>query len=92
MGRRGGKKAAQRWQDPDSDYAKQERIKLAKANQKRKAVGNATRARVLAFAAQSFAETSKMPSGAEIGRELGITRKTACHYLRELRTLGLLPE
>src|SRR5699024_3804623 len=32
MGRRGGKKAAERWKDPDSDYAQAEREKLAKAN------------------------------------------------------------
>ena len=92
MGRRGGKKAAQRWKDPNSDYAKQERAKLAKANQRRVAEGSATRARILAIATQTFAETGRMPSGAEIGREIGVTRKTACQYLRELRSLGLLPE
>ncbi|GAB2498851.1 hypothetical protein CATRI_13205 (plasmid) [Corynebacterium atrinae] len=37
LGRRGGKKAAERWKDPESDYAKTERAKLAAANKRRKA-------------------------------------------------------
>lgn len=93
MGRRGGKNsAARKWANPEQPIAQAALQPLKKANQKRKAAGNATRARVLAVATQSIAETGRVPSGAEIGRDLGITRKTACQYLRELRTLGLLPE
>ena len=46
MGRRGGQEAAKRWQDRNSDYAKSELRKLAKANATRKVKGQSTRARV----------------------------------------------
>lgn len=92
LGRRGGKKAAERWKnDPDGTYAQTQRDKLAKANKQKKLQGNSTRAQVLAIAAEALARTGAVPTGAAIGRELGVTRKTASAHLRSLRESGLLP-
>ncbi|OIR41676.1 replication initiation protein [Corynebacterium sp. NML130628] len=91
MGRRGGQKAAQRWKtDPDGEYARGRRDMLKKANQQRRRQGNETRAQVYAAYASSLAQTGKAPTGAEIGRELGITRKTASAHLRALRNAGMI--
>ena len=93
MGRKGGKKAAQRWQDdPDGDYARSELEKLKEANKQRKRQGNSTRARVLALATDALAQTGKVPSGRAIGTELGITKRSANLHLRALREAGLLEE
>lgn len=92
LGRRGGKKAAERWKsDPDGAYAHAQRDKLAKANEQKKLQGNSTRAQVLAIAAEALARTGDVPTGAAIGRELGVTRKTASAHLRSLKEAGLLP-
>ena len=90
MGRRGGKKAAERWKDPDSDYARAEREKLAKANQLRALKGKGTRGKVLSVAIDVFTQTGHEPSGREIGAELGITRQQANRHLKALREAGLL--
>lgn len=91
MGRRGGQKAAQRWKtDPDGEYARGRRDMLKKANQQRRRQGNETRAQVYAAYASSLAQTGKASTGAEIGRELGITRKTASAHLRALRNAGMI--
>lgn len=90
MGRRGGLKAAQRWKDRDSDYAQGQRDKLREANAQRQIRGNETRGRVYALFTTTLAQTGKVPTGADIGRELGITRKTASVHLRALRTAGLI--
>ncbi|WP_255365869.1 helix-turn-helix domain-containing protein [Corynebacterium sp. NML130628] len=37
-----------------------------------------------------LAQTGKAPTGSEIGRELGITRKTASVHLRSLRNAGMI--
>ncbi|APT93830.1 RepA protein (plasmid) [Corynebacterium phocae] len=91
LGRRGGKKTAERLKtDPNGDYAQAQRQKLAEANKRRKLAGNETRARVLAVYAAELAQTGKALTGAAIGRELGITRKTANAHLRALRVVGLI--
>ena len=92
LGRRGGKKAAERWKnDPEGAYAQAQRDKLAKANEQKKLKGNSTRAQVFAIAAEALARTGAAPTGAAIGRELGVTRKTANAHLRGLRGAGMLP-
>lgn len=91
MGRKGGKKAAERWStDPDGDYAQGEREKLQKANKQRQRQGNSTRGRVLAFATDVLAQTGEMPSGKAVGTELGITKRSANLHLKALREAGLL--
>ena len=90
MGRRGEKKAAERWKDPDSDYARAEREKLAKANQLRALKGKGTRGKVLSVIIDIFTQTGHEPSEREIGAELGITRQQANRHLKALRDAGLL--
>jgi len=93
MGRKGGKKAAQRWAtDPNGDYAKSALEKLTKANKQRQRQGNSTRGRVLALATDVLAQTGEMPSGRAIGMELGITKRSANLHLKALREAGLLTE
>lgn len=93
MGRKGGKKAAQRWTtDPNGDYAKNALEKLDKANKQRQRQGNSTRGRVLALATDVLAQTGEMPSGRDIGSELGITKRSANLHLKALREAGLLTE
>ena len=91
LGSRGGKKAAERWQDPDSDYARQERAKLAAANQRRAAQGGTSRGRILAFVSQQYAETGQVPTRPEIMQETGLSRRMVSYHLSALRRLGLLP-
>lgn len=87
LGHRGGKKAAERWKnDPDGADAQAQRDKLAEANEQKKLHGNSTRAQVFAIAAEALARTGSVPTGAAIGRELGVTCK-----IRGLREAGLLP-
>lgn len=93
MGRKGGKKAAERWKtDPDGEYARSRRETLKAANAQRQLQGNETRARVYAFYTAELAQTGSAPSGAEIGRELGVTRKTASVHLRALKSAGLITD
>lgn len=91
MGRRGGQKAAQRWQtDPDGKYAQTERKKLQSANALRQSRGRGTRGRVLATAMDILTQTGKVPSGRTVGQELGITRQQANRHLKALREAGLI--
>lgn len=63
MGRRGGKKAAERWKtDPDGEYAQGRREALAAANRRKKASGNSTRAQILSTVSQAYEQTGKIPT------------------------------
>jgi len=91
MGRRGGKKAAERWkEDPHGEYAQTERKKLQAANALRQSRGKGTRGRVLATAMDILTQTGKTPSGRTVGQELGITRQQANRHLKALREAGLI--
>ncbi|PLW01383.1 hypothetical protein BRL54_11025 [Corynebacterium ulcerans] len=91
MGRRGGKKAAKRWEtDPNGDYAQAERKKLIEANRRKKIQGQSTRARVLAVAMDTLAQTGRFPSGREIAAEIGMTKRTVNLHLKTLRESGLI--
>ena len=92
MGRRGGKKAAQRWKDRDNDYAQSELAKLERTHRRKRVQGQTTRARIQALVGQSFVETGKLPSRKEIMAETGVSESTVKRHLRELRSAGLLPE
>lgn len=91
MGRRGGKKAAQRWKDRDND-AQSELAKLERTHLRKRVQGQTTRARIQALVGQSFVETGKLPSRKEIMAETGVSESTVKRHLRELRSAGLLPE
>lgn len=90
LGSRGGKAAAKRWEDPESDYARKERAKLAAANQRRVAQGGTSRGRVLTFASQQYAETGTYPSRAQIMRETGLSKRMVAYHLAALKSAGLL--
>ncbi|WP_368520931.1 MULTISPECIES: ArsR family transcriptional regulator [unclassified Corynebacterium] len=63
---------------------------LENANNQRRRQGSETRSQVYSVYASTLAQTGKAPTGAKIGRELGITRKTASAHLRALREAGLI--
>ena len=92
MGRKGGKKASERWKDRDSDYAQSELAKLERTHRRKRVQGQTTRARIQALVGQSFVETGKLPSRKEIMAETGVSESTVKRHLRELRIAGLLPE
>ncbi|MEJ5929191.1 replication initiation protein [Corynebacterium sp. H128] len=87
MGRRGGKKAAERWKDRDSSYAQAEIQKLQIANQKR-AVSRRVNARQIAnYFDDCFIQTGKYPTIAEAMQEFGVSRATVN---RALKAAGIM--
>lgn len=92
MGRRGGKKAAERWNDRDNEYAKSQLEKLTKTHKKNRLVGQTTRARIQVLIGQRFVETGEIPTRKEIAQEVGCTPRTVTTHLSVLREAGLLPE
>lgn len=91
MGRRGGKKAAERWEtDPKGEYAQTQRDTLKAANKKRAIQGKSTRARILNTAMDSLAQTGRIPTSREIAEELGVTKRTVNLHLKALRESGML--
>lgn len=92
LGRKGGKKAAQRWADRDSDYARAQLDKLDQLQKRQRARGSSNRARILALVAQQYAELGTVPTRAEIMAETGLSRATVTRHLASLRDAGMLPE
>jgi DNA-binding GntR family transcriptional regulator len=92
MGSRGGKKAAQRWKDRDSDYAKNELAKLEKTHRKKRIAGQTTKARIQTLVGQHYIETGKVLSRKEIMTETGLSRATVTRHLAVLKSEGLIPE
>lgn len=90
LGRRGGKKAAERWKDPNSDYVQAELKKLEAANRRRAAQGAGTRGRVLSIYSQTVVATGSSPSARQIAEELGMTKRTVNMHLKALREAGML--
>lgn len=77
MGRRGGKKAAQRWKTaPDSDYAKQERAKLAVANENRKTSAAADSFAIASWFLKGKSETGEYPTVGEAAAEFSVSNRT----------------
>lgn len=92
MGRRGGKKAAERWQDRNSDYAQAELKKLRKTHQRKKAAGRSTRSRIEQFVNDLYIETGTLPTWRQIQEETGTSRRTVAYHMAELRKRGDIPE
>lgn len=82
MGRKGGRKAAQRWQDRSSDYAQNELDKLAKANANRKVNATADKFQIASWFMKSKAETGEWPRVTEAMEEFGVSRDTVKRALR----------
>lgn len=76
MGRRGGQKAAQRWQDRNSEYAKTELSKLKKANGKRSAQGRSVSYRIAAYFDEAYFQTDTYPTVREAAVEFGVSDRT----------------
>ncbi|GAC81973.1 Replicase family protein [Gordonia malaquae] len=72
LGRKGGKKAAERWADRDSDYARAQLDKLDSANRLRALNTDENKGRVLAYIASERRE-KREPTTREIAEELGLS-------------------
>lgn len=91
MGRRGGKKAAERWNDRNSEYA-QGRLKTLKKTQFRKKVeGTNNRQKVGQFVTTYWIETDRVPSWDEIQKETGLSRATVARHVATLKSAGEWP-
>ena len=73
MGRKGGQKAAERWNDRDSAYAQKETEKLARANQRRAMSGELLETRVKMAILDARTQGVKDPSTKALARELGVS-------------------
>ncbi|OCW84459.1 replicase RepA [Nocardia farcinica] len=92
LGRRGGQRAAQRWADRDSDYARGRLEAMARTHRRKRLHGQTTRARILALIGQQYDELGTVPTRAEIMADTGLSRATVGRHLAALRSAGLLPE
>ena len=92
MGRKGGKKAAERWKDRDSEYAQAELKKLRKTQQRKKAKGRSTRSRISQFVNDQSIETGSIPTWPEIMAEINASRRTVAYHMAALRETGQIPE
>ncbi|MBF4554413.1 replication initiation protein [Corynebacterium suicordis] len=91
MGRRGGKKAAERWNDRNGEYA-QGRLKTLKKTQFRKKVeGTNNRQKVGQFVTNYWIETDRVPSWDEIQKETGLSRATVARHVATLKSAGEWP-
>lgn len=92
MGRRGGKKTAERLKtDPNGEYAQAQRQKLAAANKRRQAAGADTRGQILTMVSRSYNQLGKIPSWNEIAEELGVSRRTVAYHVAALKKAELFP-
>ena len=83
MGRRGGKKSAERWKtDPEGKYAQERRATLSAANNRRTATGKSNAFRIAAFFADTFGQTGQYPSIPDAMEEFGVSRPTVNRALR----------
>ena len=87
MGRRGGQKAAQRWEaDPEGEYAQSRLEALEEANQRRQTGAKAGKFAIASWFMTANAETGEWPSIPEAMSEFGVSRDTV---KRALRTAGI---
>ena len=92
MGHKGGQKAAERWNDRNSDYARSALERLEGIQRRKKVKGQTTRAQIQAIVGQSILETGRTPTRKEIAAEVGCTPRTVTTHLAALRRNGMLPE
>lgn len=87
MGRRGRKKAEQRWKDRNSDYAKAELKKLRKTRERKKARGRSTCSRISQFVKDQYTEIDKVPTWNVIVKGVSISRRTVAYDMSTLKEL-----
>ncbi|WJY93515.1 Replicase family protein (plasmid) [Corynebacterium faecale] len=92
LGRRGGKKAAERWKDPESDYAQQAMKPVLQVQKRKRLQGAESRSRVLAAYLEGYKQSETPPTRRMIIEETGLSRATVTRHLATLRGLGMLPE
>jgi len=74
MGRKGGKKSAQRWKtDPDGEYAQRSRAALATANKRRSLSGDVLEAKVKAALLDARVQQASSPTSKELAAEFGVS-------------------
>lgn len=83
MGRKGGQKAAQRWQDKNSDYARTELARLQNANALRAFDTDANKGRVIAYVAAERRQ-QREPTTREIASELNLSIRRVQELRKEL--------
>lgn len=77
MGRRGGQKAAQRWQtDPEGKYAQKQLLTLEAANKRRSARGRSPSHKIAAYFDDAFAQTGEYPTVSEAMAEFSVSKRT----------------
>lgn len=92
MGRRGGKKAAERWKkDPNGEYAQKRRETLSKTHKRKRIQGLSNRQKVGQFVTTFWIETDRLPSWKEIQKETGLSRATVARHMATLKNAGELP-
>ena len=73
IGRRGGQKAAERWKtDPDGDYARKNRERLARANELRSFSTDENKGRILTYVSECKRHGYD-PTSKEVAAELGLS-------------------
>ena len=93
MGRKGGKKSAERWKtDPEGKYAQGRRETLAKTHKRKKVQGLSNQQKIGQVVTSFWIETDRLPTRREIMAETGLSEATVKRHLRALRSKGLLPE
>lgn len=83
MGRKGGQKAAQRWNDRDSDYAQRETARLREANALRALDTDEHKGQLLAYVAR-VRRTNHEPTTREIAQEFGLSLRRVQELRKEL--------
>ena len=83
MGRRGGKKAAQRWNDRNSEYTQVVTNKLEQANSRRAMGGRVTSRQIANFFDERMYQTGAYPSIPEAMQEFGVSRPTVNRALKK---------
>lgn len=92
MGRKGGKKAAQRWKDRDSEYAQAALERLEGIQKRKKIQGSTSRAQVMTTYVATLNETGVAPTRPAIMEETGLSRATVTRHLAALKKAGMLPD
>ncbi|WP_246815844.1 hypothetical protein [Corynebacterium sp. HMSC28B08] len=88
MGRKGGQKAAERWNDRNSEYARTELAKLKKANAKRTLSGGLLEAKVKAAILEARTQEVADPSTKELAETLGVSVRRVQQVRKALGMTG----
>ena len=77
MGRRGGKKTAERWKtDPEGKYSQSQLESLNNANKRCSAGGRSQSHKIAAYFDDAFAQTGEYPTVASVSAEFAVSNRT----------------